>query len=189
MMLIIKNVFNIQSDSHQSSNHILSLQTVFWDTSLLYSQSKGSFACVLTSKGMRHKTYKAVPLGWQLLVHFKVAQFIIYFLTVASIGSCPFRCPVDWPDGQNFQVPSHTAWYVSGVRGRKAWAWLSSTNRASAMTPMLKPSRTNWDFTSLNVLVISRESCRSSDCNSDCDSHYQDFPPTNYCPLSSPGYV
>lgn len=28
---------------------------------------------------MRHKTYKAVLLGWQLLVHFKVAQFIISF--------------------------------------------------------------------------------------------------------------
>lgn len=78
------------------------------------------------------------------------------------------------PFGQSFQVPSHTAWYTSGVRGLKAWLWLSNTNKASAMTLTLKPSRTSWDLTSLNVLVTSRASCRGSGCNPDCHSYTQD---------------
>lgn len=122
---------------------------------------------------------QAVSLRWQLWPHLKVALFIVFdsFFTVVNIGPCSFRCPVGCPDGQSLQVPSHTAWYTSGVRGRKAWFWLSNTNKESAMTPTLKPSRTNLDFTSLNVLVISRASCRGSGCNPDCDSHTQD-PPT-----------
>lgn len=47
------------------------------------------------------------------------------------------------------------------------------------MMPTLKPSRTNLDFTSLNVLVISRVSCKGSGGNHDCDSRHQDFPPTD----------
>ena len=74
----------------------------------------------------------------------------------------------------------HTAWYVSGVRGWKVLAWLSNTNKGSAMTPTLKPSRTNRDFTSLNVLVISRVSCRDSKHNPYCESLAKTSPPRHF---------
>lgn len=79
-------------------------------------------------------------------------------VVVVSIGHYHFRCPGDWPNGQSLQVPLHTAWYMSTVRGRKALAWLSNMNKGSAMMPTLKPSRAKRDFTSLNVLVIARVS-------------------------------
>lgn len=106
---------------------------------------------------------------------------------VVSTGRYHLRGPLDWLNDQSLQVPLHTAWYVSGVRGRKAFAWLSNTNKGSAMMPTLKPSRAKRVFTSLNVLVIARVSCRGSKHNP-TEPQAETSPPPASATQSSPGY-
>ena len=70
----------------------------FWDTVLPEAQPKGRLALFQHSKGLKHQLCRAVPLGWQLRPHFKVAPFV-FLSTVPwpahpqlAISSFSLRC-------------------------------------------------------------------------------------------------
>ena len=67
VMLILNNIFNFQSGSHQSSRHNNSSLVIFANNSLGHDVILGPdqrlFCPVLTSKGLRHKICKTVPLA------------------------------------------------------------------------------------------------------------------------------
>ena len=77
---------------------LLSLQTVVWGTVLLYVQSKGYFSEFTHSKGLRNKTCKTVPPGWQLWLHFKVAPFIFFFTLLSNKKEQTLHVPMNLID-------------------------------------------------------------------------------------------
>ena len=63
MILILNNIFNIQSNSH-NVYVLLALQAVVWNVMVLQTQPEAYLAHCYHPKVLRTETHKAVPLGW-----------------------------------------------------------------------------------------------------------------------------